>query len=506
MGRRSNEWKRRRRQRLILVIMVMAFVLLAVTYLLISFYFKNHFYLHTEVNGLKVGGMTAEGAEDKIEEDVGDYLLTIFDRDGNKYHIMGREIDSHYVPDGALGAALEDQNMFAWIPYLFKGNSIDVDTPMTYDNEKLAAAVAALECFREENIIEPENAYIVKTEEEFALVPEVMGTRMKLGQVTDKVKAAISSGEGNLTLTDEVYVNPEVVSESQSIRAVMDRLESCLENGIVYEIGSQQEGLDREEMFDLLLLDDNMQIELDEKAVERYVQYLASKYNTYADPREFTTSQGDVVSVEGGDYGWVIDKEAEAEQLKKDLLSGERVQREPLYSQTAKADGPNDIGDTYVEIDYTKQHMWFYKEGQLILESDIVSGTLSNGNGSPDGIFKIVYKDSPAILVGETYESEVQYFMPFAYNVGFHDATWRSEFGGEIYRSAGSHGCINLPGNVAEELYKNIEVGTPVVAFYRETVKLTSESADISNAASYVEPEKKPWEKETAGEAAEATE
>ena len=107
-------------------------------------------------------------------------------------------------------------------------------------------------------------------------------------------------------------------------------------------------------------------------------------------------------------------------------------------------------------------------------------------------MFKIVYKDSPAVLKGEDYESDVTYFMPFAYNVGIHDASWRGgKFGGEIYKSSGSHGCINAPLEVADTIYKKIEVGTPVIAYYREEVELTAENAKISNAFSYKEPDKK---------------
>ena len=146
--RRSNLSRRQKRKRkAILLLSISAVLLLVLIYLLISLYFKNHFYFHTEVNGLKVGRMTAEQAKEKIAEDVGDYLLTVYDRDGEKYHIMGRDIDNSYVPDGSLEKALKEQNMFAWIPSLFQENKIDVDTPRTFDSQMLAESVTALPCF-----------------------------------------------------------------------------------------------------------------------------------------------------------------------------------------------------------------------------------------------------------------------------------------------------------------------------------------------------------------------
>ena len=238
-----------------------------------------------------------------------------------------------------------------------------------------------------------------------------------------------------------------------------------------------------------LTVDDDYQVSVDDEKVTNFVQQMASAYNTYGDAREFETSMGDKVKIGGGDYGWVIDKEKEKAQIYEDLEKGGHIEREPVYLQTAKEYGVNDIGSTYVEIDYTNQHLWYYEKGELVIDTDIVSGNLSRWNGSPDGVFKIVYKQRDATLVGEGYSSPVKYFMPFAYNVGIHDASWRDKFGNQIYLTAGSHGCINVPPEIAEKLYEVLSIDTPVVAYYREKVYLTAENARISNAYSYISEE-----------------
>ena len=104
-------------------------------------------------------------------------------------------------------------------------------------------------------------------------------------------------------------------------------------------------------------------------------------------------------------------------------------------------------------------------------------------------VYKIVYKQRNATLVGEGYSSPVSYFMPFAYNIGIHDASWRDTFGGTIYKTSGSHGCINVPPAFAEQLFNAVDKGTPVVAYYREAVTLTNNAAKMSNAYSYVAPD-----------------
>lgn len=456
-----------------------------------AFYFKNHFIFRTEINGWKVGGMTVSQAEEKIGDHVEEYLLTVFDRDGGKHHVYGKDIGCQYVPDGTVKKILEKQNAFGWITSIFKQKDEKAALTMKYKEELIADTVQSMSCFKEENITEPQDAKIAKGEDGYYIEPEVMGNHMIYEKVLEKVKAAVAEGRESVTLTDDDYENPQYTQNSSELTDAMAKIQKYQNAVITYQVQGGEEKIDAEQMEKFIHVSDDLEVSLDEKEIEKYVQSLASKYNTYADVRAFQTSSGDTVNIGGGDYGWIVNKAKEAEQLKADLEAGEPVSREPIYSQRAFVEGANDIGNTYIEIDYTKQHLWFYKDGALVVESDIVSGNISRNNGSPDGVFKIVYKQSPAVLKGEDYESNVNYFLPFAYNVGIHDASWRNgKFGGDIYKTSGSHGCINAPLEVAQTIYANTEVGTPVIAYYREPVELTAENCKISNAYSYKDPEK----------------
>lgn len=345
-----------------------------------------------------------------------------------------------------------------------------------------------LDFLNSEEYTAPVNATLSLSEEgTYEIVPEVYGNTPLKDEVVAAITEAVSGGISEYTLSDECYAAPTVTADDEVLAQTLEKISSYCNATIQYEIEGAEESLSSADISAMLVIGDDYSVSIDSDKLTAFVQKLASTYNTYADVRSFQTSLGDIVEIGGGDYGWVIDKAKEAEQIKADLESGSPTTREPIYEQTAKQSGLDDIGNTYVEIDYTNQHLYYYEEGKLMLESDIVSGKLSNGNGSPDGVFKIVYKQSPATLVGEDYESAVSYFMPFAYNVGIHDADWRKgKFGGEIYKKSGSHGCINVPKETAEALYKMLETGTPVIAYYREPVKLTSKSSGISNAYSYV--------------------
>ncbi|MEI3138955.1 MAG: L,D-transpeptidase [Lachnospiraceae bacterium] len=58
------------------------------------------------------------------------------------------------------------------------------------------------------------------------------------------------------------------------------------------------------------------------------------------------------------------------------------------------------------------------------------------------------------------------YWMPFNGGIGLHDANWRSSFGGSIYQTNGSHGCVNLPRSAAKEIYERVYDGIPIICYY----------------------------------------
>ena len=128
--------------------------------------------------------------------------------------------------------------------------------------------------------------------------------------------------------------------------------------------------------------------------------------------------------------------------------------------------GKDDIGDTYVEIDMGEQMMYYYLNGELQIETPVVTGNTSRRMGTPSGVNYVYLKQQDRILRGEGYASHVNFWMPVKGNIGIHDASWRSKYGGNIYQTNGSHGCINTPYNAMVQMYEMVEVGTPVVMYY----------------------------------------
>lgn len=465
------------------------FLVCAVIFFVRANHYKTHFFPGTVMSGVDVSELTEQEATDKVGRFVADYLLTIYARDDKKYYIDGPSIGYAYVPNGEISQILAQQDEYDWINQAKLHKEQEIDLSTAFDATRLETALAGLECMQTDQMVAPEDAKIAWVDDRYQLVPEIMGSTLDFDKILRLVTQAVENGETELTLYD-YYEDPAVYSDDAQLNACMDTIETYYGTSITYTFGAEEPfELTNETIQSWLNVGDDYQVSVDDEKVTHFVQQMASKYNTYGDIRVFKTSLGDKIKIGGGDYGWVIDKEKEKAQIYEDLSRGGHIEREPVYLQTAKKYGAHDIGTTYVEIDYTNQHLWYYEKGKLVVETDIVSGNLNRNNGSPDGLFKIVYKQRNATLVGEDYSSPVNYFMPFAYNVGIHDATWRRKFGEQIYLSSGSHGCINVPKSAAEMIFEEIEVGTPVVAYYREKVYLTADNARISNAFSYISEE-----------------
>lgn len=283
------------------------------------------------------------------------------------------------------------------------------------------------------------------------------------------VQKAIESGNME-TFWKEAGIYEKQIRKKEELNSLASQLASYLKAEVIYEFGPYYEELKNDMIRTWIIFDEETSsVTLDDAKIYEYTAQLAAKYDTYDKPREFLTSDGTYVTVYGGSgYGWMIDQYGEAEAIKAWIANGETGTRRPIFAQEAASFENSDIGYDYVEIDLTNQYVYLYMGGQLIVSSPCVSGDLTlTDRTTPEGTYTLYYKQSPATLIGPDYVQPVTYWMPFNGGIGLHDATWRGEFGGQIYVSNGSHGCINLPYDTAQIIYENIYSGMPIVCYYR---------------------------------------
>lgn len=438
-----------------------------VVYLAVALYFNNRFYFRSEINGVAATGKTVAAMSDEIIAQSQIYQLELVGRDGTKESITGPEISLDYTLGNEIETFMEEQNPFNWVGGIFSKSELKLTQDVSYDDAKLKELVAKFAYFDSSKIVEPQNATFEFKDNKYEIVKEVMGNRVNEEKLFNTIVQAIASGETVINLDESgCYDNPKYYSTSQEVLDAKDTLNKYVATEVTYNIGDSQEVINSSIINTWLEVNEEMQPVVNEEKVSAYVQELASKYNTYGSTRNFKTSYGSTVQVYGGDYGWIVNKADEAKELITNVQAGEPVSREPIYSQRASQYGGNDVGNTYVEIDLSGQHIWFYKDGSLIVDSDIVTGNISKGWGTPQGTYVLKYKQKDTVLRGQDYASPVSFWMPFNGGIGLHDATWRSSFGGSIFKNNGSHGCVNLPYNVAQKIFNNIQSGVPVVCYF----------------------------------------
>ncbi len=196
---------------------------------------------------------------------------------------------------------------------------------------------------------------------------------------------------------------------------------------------------------------------------------LAYQYDTFGLTHVVTTHSGETITLTGGDYGWCIDRPTTTEALMEAVEAGTVGELEPAYLYTAQERGVDDIGGTYVEVSISEQTMWCYKDYEVVVETPVVTGNPNKGNGTPSGsVWAFDCHKSPATLgtyVTMGYSSYVNFWMSFTGNVGIHDASWRSSYGGDIYLTNGSHGCVNTPYEAAKKIYETVNVGVAVFVY-----------------------------------------
>ena len=445
-----------------IIILVGSLLLL---YMLISFFFTKHFFFHTVINGMDLSLKSNKEANDRLRNMIENYELLLIGRNGETEVITGQEIGLQYNEKNSIPKIMNRQKSLQWFHSIFQNQCYYVVDVYTYRKDNLERVIGDL-MFVNRPVEEPKNVSFQYVGGSFEMVEEVYGNKIDEGKLQEKIITYILRGNTKLDLEEEYcYEYPEYTIYSYKSLETLNLLNKYIGTTIKYKFGDKYEILDREEINKWIKVDNNLDVSINEKAVKDYVKRLSKLYDTVGIPRKFKTSTGKIVEVKGGIYGWKINQAEETKALMKMVVRGNEIEREPVYSQKALFHGEDEIGNTYVEINITRQYLWFYKNGKLVAQGPVVTGNPNRGHATVVGVYMLNYKQKDAILVGRGYEADVTYWMPFYGGIGIHDASWRHSFGGTIYKSRGSHGCVNAPLSLARKIFEHIEAGDPIISY-----------------------------------------
>lgn len=446
------------------------FGFLIIIYIFATVYFSSHFFFGTTINGMNCERMSVDEVKDRMQDYISRYSLTLLARNDQKESISADELGMKYVDDGGVEALMKDQNPLAWIIYAFKPVQLEVSANKTYDNAIVSTIVDELNCTQPENIIAPKNAEITEAEGKFSITPEVLGTTIRSDVLISAIIEAVDNGKTELNLDEaDVYVNPTIYSDDEELTKKLAALNMYAVADITYDFEDNRiYRINSSVLKDWVVLADDGSYILDEEQVYAYVKQMAYDTDTFGLAHDFKTTSGATIKLaKGGDYGWVINRDKTTEALIEAIKSQTTGTLEPIYKYEGKARGINDIGGTYVEVCIEKQKMWCYKDGELVVETNVVTGNHSQGYDTPSGsVWAIDAKKKDVDF--KQYDVNVTFWLPFNGGVGIHDASWRwdGEYVPSTYLTNGSHGCVNTPYNAAEKIFNTVDIGYPVVVYY----------------------------------------
>ena len=439
-------------------------------------YFKN-----TTIDGYDVSEMTPDEVVPILKNAFTAASVSL--KEGDREEAVWSLEDLGYtVDETALKAAANEamQKQKSSIPVLIdsmmNGNAFEIEVPFLKNAGALASAVT-VSALADERIAN-KNAEMTydKESKTYSIIPEIQGTQLNDADIQHLVQLAVDDVIGGTTpeeditvqVPQEMYLVPDVLSTDAELNMKVNTYNAYDKAVITYVFGEEKETIDWDTISNWIVFE-NGEGYLSEEKLREYVMTLGQKYNTIYYNRSFNTSVGTTIQFgeTENNYGYLIDEEGEYQQLLADIQGNSETEREPVYAYTGIDRSGTDDMRTYVEVNISMQHLWFYKEHALVIEGDVVTGCVAKKTETQTGIYPIAYKESPATLIpsNETNGTPVTYWMPFYDGQGLHDANWRQAFGGQIYQTSGSHGCVNMPYYLAETIFNQAPTGTPVVLY-----------------------------------------
>ena len=435
------------------------------------------FLKNTYINNIDVSGMTLSQAVDAVKSGPTSEYLVVTGRSGSVEHIPLDFFDYKYDLTKDIKEVFDQVDHANWYKSYFKQTDYTTNPEVKYDYQKLEYILRNTVWGK----IDTSDAKMVYDDDGYYVQPEIYGDTVDIEELVDYVMGEVEKGNLNVNLSkSRCYTDPTVFAED--LEQLVDDMNAHFNFVITIDFDYTQETLSGSDVYDWAEIE-NGSFTLDHSKVESYVAALAQKYDTFMTTRTFrTTNRGVIQLSQGrystGQYGWWIDQEKTVEKLIDCIEAGENVTIDPEYVQLdtgycyvgfpSDRSAGDDIGNTYIEIDLSAQHLWYYREGELLFETDqIVSGKATDSKRkTPEGIYSVYIKQTNYTMKTPEYTAKCSYFMRLSFEgIGLHDLS-RSVYGGDTYINNGSHGCINMRYNEVSQLYDLVEKGTPAVLYY----------------------------------------
>ena len=468
-----------------------------------------------------VGGMTADEAKKAIKTAVGKYKISV-KLDDASFDMTAKDLGLKYNDKADLqeliNAANKDKKPEKQVK-LFKMDKSDeletalVDSYITAKTQSQSDAAAQSDKDTDANddeqkkaatdtqtfdirSIVPYRATIAYNADagQFEGVDGVSGDAPVYDNAAANLTSAVKELKDKVELTSATgYVDGEKATDSEQVKnalkeanAYLDVTVTCNFTPATGEAATEAVGKDQIAQW-LIVGNDGLSVSLDGENMATYCTELAKKHDVSKKKTgQFKTTGGSIINVPVASSGQTVDGNKLYEAIAEAINNKKSATVEAVYSEAKEEETGEYVtyGGNYCEVDLTNQMVYVYKNGELVVSSQCVTGCISKGHGTPTGVYSIFSRDKDRYLRGDGYKSWVNFFIPFNGGIGFHDASWRSTFGGNIYMYSGSHGCINMPYSAAKKLYENVTLDEKVIV-YGGVDKVAGKAQSLGGADSY---------------------
>ena len=438
-----------------------------------SYYQANHFNREININNIKVGGMTADQALNKLKTTVFKNVVYV----GEQQILDGKDTTMGFTEKDLPAIKKLLKNQWTFFPSSkAKDYSLMPSTQELYRNQTLKKQVEEKLLAMNQSLKAPQDAAVHLEQGKIVVSNSISGEKYDVASLLKDYDKHEYISEIRL---NPVYIQP-IKEDSEFIRNQQKKLEEFLAKTVDYKVQDKVFTLNASELIKNASISKDLQIKIDDAVdIKNKVAEINNSQSTLNKDFTFKTHSGSVISVKGKGYGWAIDVDKEIPSIKKAFENGEKsVTASNIYGNGWNGEGygydnttNNGIGDTYAEVSIAEQRIWIYKNGKLVVTTNVVTGTHSTQHDTSPGVWYILYKQTPSVLTGRengkiTYQVNVDYWAPFTNDgQGFHDASWRGNWGSKAYLTAGSHGCVNTPPSIMKTVYNNLNTYEPVVIY-----------------------------------------
>lgn len=444
-------------------------IALLLIYFIGFWFFQTRFVPNTKIGAIKISQLSKSAAQERIQVELESYELTIAENEQTLGFIHLNQLDIATETDSLLEQLLADQSPAKWPLHLLVGpkHEVELNDAVTLSETTMSGLLHTIG-IDNNNRPEAKDAFIALNDEGvYQLQDETYGQQVSVASLEQAILNKLEEGAHQLELS-EAYILPEVNKENQQLLALQTKLDQMQNVSITLNLEGENVTVPKDIIASWIIVE-NQEPSVDTALVEDYILELNKQYSGLFKQREFESTYQGTVVLDPGTYGWYIDRFAEAEAITNDILAVRDVEREPIIEGTGYG-LEDDIGSSYVEVDIYNQMMTIYYEGDIVLQTAVVTGT--PGTNTVPGAYQVWNKEYDTTLLGYNPNTEMDYEQPVDYWIAFddqaqgiHDANWQNSFGGDAYLTNGSLGCINTPPGIMPQVFELVYHGMPVVIF-----------------------------------------